>query len=151
MVYAAQIGYGDEMRNFFNLNIFHAIDDSGSIKMNNAAIRANENLVSSISFGIKPAESLVMNGEVAASVFSNDITSENLSEDKIKLPSFFFTLKIHHRLTGAARFALAFTPNRYWNMRLGVRWGRARICNTWLFAADKRFYRIYCCAICKSA
>jgi len=121
-VYALQIGYGDEMRNFFNLNIFHAIDDSTSIKQNSLVPRANENFVTSVNFGFKPAESLVVNGEVAGSLFSHDITAEDLSDDKFKMPSFLFTLKSSSQVDGAARLFAVFTPNRYWNLKLGARW-----------------------------
>jgi hypothetical protein len=121
-VYAAQIGYGLETGNFVNLNLFHAIDDSTSIRRNNLTPYANENLVASINFGIAPIDELMINGEVAAGLFSNDITSKKFSDFKVKLPSFLFTLKNSSQVDGAAKLYVSLIPNRYWGLKMGVRW-----------------------------
>lgn len=122
IVYAAQLGYGNEMGNFINLNIFHAIDDSASIKRNSLTPNPNENLVSSISFGINPLDELLINGEIAGSAFTNNITAAKLSDEKVSIPSFFFSINNSSQVDGAARLSIMLTPSRYWGLRLGARW-----------------------------
>jgi hypothetical protein len=122
MVFSAQLGYGDESISFVNINLFHAKDDTNSINRNSLTPAANENLVTSLGFGVKVIDELSFNGEGALSLFSNDITAHTLSTTKVKLPQFLFTLRNSSQVDGAARLSMSLTPSKYWGLRLGARW-----------------------------
>jgi len=120
--FAASLGYGNMEKSFVNINLFHAIDDSNSIKRSSFTITPNENLVSSVDFAIQPMEEFTLSGEVAASAFSNDITSSKLTDDPVKVPSFFFTPRVSSQIDGAAKLSLNIKPSRYWSLILGSKW-----------------------------
>ena len=52
-VYGVSLGYGNLSKSFFNLNVFHAKDDSTSIESDSVLVAPNENLVGSVDFGIR--------------------------------------------------------------------------------------------------
>lgn len=120
MAYAASIGYGDESKSFFNINLFHAVDDSGSIKRDSATVSPAENLVGTVSFGIQIIPALHIRGEVGASAFSGDITSETI--DELSMPSFLFTPNISSRIDGAAKLSINITPSAKWSVVLSSQW-----------------------------
>ena len=122
MSFSAQIGYGNESKNFVNLNLFHAKDDTNSIIRNKYTPTPNENLVTSLGFGLKLIDEVSLNGESALGLYSNDITSNTLETNKVKIPAFLFTLRNSSQVDGAARLFINLTPSRYWALRLGARW-----------------------------
>jgi hypothetical protein len=119
-VYAASIGYGNESVAFFNLNLFHAKDDSNSIRRDSTTITPAENLVSSLKFGFQIVEELGLQSEVAVSAYSSNITAEKLSD--IKFPEFFFTPNASTRVDGAVRLQLLLKPSNFWSLRFNGQW-----------------------------
>lgn len=87
-VYAASIGYGNESVAFFTLNLFHAKDDSNSIKRDSLTINPAENLVGSLRFGFQIIEELNIQSEVAVSAYSSNLSAEKLTD--LNFPEFFF-------------------------------------------------------------
>jgi len=118
--YAASIGYGNEATNFFNINLFRAIDDTNSIKRDSSTITPNENLVGSISFGTQIIDELNINGEIGLSAFSSNITAESLKD--VSTSSFFFSPNTSSRLDGAAKLNINIRPSNAWSLRLSSRW-----------------------------
>jgi hypothetical protein len=119
-VYAASIGYGNESVAFFNLNLFHAKDDSNSIRRDSITISPAENLVSSLKFGFQIIEELNLQSEVAVSAYSSNTTAEKLSD--IKFPEFFFTPNTSTRIDGAVRLQLLLKPSNFWSLRFNGQW-----------------------------
>lgn len=119
-VYAASIGYGNESVAFFNLNLFHAKDDSNSIRRDSTTIAPAENLVSSLKFGFQIIEELSLQSEVAVSAYSSNTTAEKLSD--IKFPEFFFTPNTSTRVDGAVRLQLLLKPSNLWSLRFNGQW-----------------------------
>lgn len=119
-VYAASIGYGNESVAFFNLNLFHAKDDSNSIRRDSTTISPAENLVSSLKFGFQIIEELNLQSEVAVSAYSSNTTAEKLSD--IKFPEFFLTPNTSTRIDGAVRLQLLLKPSNFWSLRFNGQW-----------------------------
>ena len=119
-VYAASIGYGNESSAYFTINLFHALDDSTSIKRDSLTIAPAENLVSSLRFGVKIIEELNLQSEVAVSAYSSNITSEKLTD--ISIPEFLFTPNISTRVDGAVKLQLLIKPSSLWSVRLSGQW-----------------------------
>ena len=119
--YAFCIGYGNENNVFLNLNLFHAIDDTNSIRIDSIKPPANENFVVSANFGLSPLRTLTIKGEVALSAFTNDI---RLSEVRtgFAIPPFFFTPRTSSQLDGAAKLNVNLNTSRYWFLSLLSRW-----------------------------
>jgi hypothetical protein len=120
MAYAASIGYGDESKTYFNINLFHAIDDSASIIRDSATVSPAENLVGTVSFGIQVIPALSFRGEAGISAFSSDITAETISD--ISMPSFLFTPNLSSRIDGAAKLSINITPSGKWSVALSSQW-----------------------------
>ncbi len=120
MMYAFKIGYGNESVAYLDLNFTHTIDDSSSITPINISQTPSENFVTSVSFGLRVIEAIMLNGEVAVSAFSNDIRNESISE--INFPKIFFTPKVSSQFDGAAKFNITIDPLTFWSVRLGTKW-----------------------------
>ncbi len=119
-VYAASIGYGNESVAFFTLNLFHAKDDSTSIKRDSLTINPAENLVSSLRFGFQIVEELSIMSEVAISAYSSNISADKLTD--IDFPEFLFTPNISSRIDGAAKLQINFKPSNFWSLRFNGQW-----------------------------
>ncbi len=119
-VYAASIGYGNESVAFFTLNLFHAKDDSPSIKRDSLTINPAENLVSSLRFGFQIVEELSIMSEVAISAYSSNISADKLTD--IDFPEFLFTPNISSRIDGAAKLQINFKPSNFWSLRFNGQW-----------------------------
>lgn len=119
-VYAASVGYGNESVAFFTLNLFHAKDDSNSIRRDSLTINPAENLVGSLRFGFQIIEELNIQSEVAVSAYSSNLSAEKLSD--FNFPEFFFTPNISSRVDGAVKLQLNFKPSNYWSLRFNGQW-----------------------------
>lgn len=119
-IYAFMLGYGNEEKAFLNFNVVKAVDDSNSITPISFSERPIENLVGSASFGLRIIQPLFIKGEVAASLFSSDITARKVED--IKLPSSLFTPRTSSQVDGAARLSIDINPQTFWSLRLGTRW-----------------------------
>ncbi|MEJ5261522.1 MAG: hypothetical protein WHT45_02500 [Ignavibacterium sp.] len=119
-VYAASVGYGNESVAFFTLNLFHAKDDSNSIKRDSLTAKPAENLVTSLRLGFQLIEELSIQSEVAVAAYSNNLSAERLSD--LNFPEFFFTPNTSTRVDGAAKVQLFFKPSNYWSLRLTGQW-----------------------------
>jgi len=118
--YGTSIGYGDETKTFFNINIFHAIDDTTSLKQDSLLINPAENIVGTINFGIKIVSQFSIKGEFAMSAFSSNIYSQKIEE--INLPSFLYTPNISSRIDGAAKINFYIVPSNFWSITLSSQW-----------------------------
>ncbi len=118
--YAASIGYGDLSKSFFNINLFHAIDDSTSVISDSLMVSPNENLVGTFDFGIHFSPKILLRGEVGFSALSAN-TRSNKIED-LSLPSWLFTPNTSTCIDGAARLDLNIAPSKYWSLMLSSRW-----------------------------
>ncbi len=121
MAYAFSIGYGNIAESFFNVNVFHAIDDSNSVVTDSALTKPQENLVGSIDFGARFGEMITLDGEVGISLFSSNITADTF-DTGIKVPSFLFTPNASSRVDGAAKLNVNISPSRLWSLTLSSRW-----------------------------
>ena len=119
-VYGVSLGYGNESKSFLNLNLFHAMDDSLSVKSDSLLVSPNENLVGSLDFGIKMGKAVSVRGEVGVSAFSSDIRAENI--DEISLSPYLFTPNISTKVDAAAKLHLNIKPSKYWSVNLSSRW-----------------------------
>lgn len=119
-VYAASVGYGNESIAFLTLNLFHAKDDSASIKRDSLTINPAENLVTSLRFGFQIIEELSIMSEVALSAYSSNITADKLTD--LDFPEFLFTPNISSRIDGAAKLHINFKPSNYWSLRFNGQW-----------------------------
>lgn len=118
--YAASIGFGDPAKSYFNINLFHALDDSTSVQSDSLLVSPNENLVGSFDFGLALGSKVSMKGEVGFSAFSSDLRSESI--EIVSLPVWLYTPNTSTRIDGAARFDLNLIPSRYWSLMLSSRW-----------------------------
>lgn len=119
-VYAASIGYGNESVAFFTLNLFHAKDDSSSIRRDSLTVNPAENLVGSFRFGLQIIEELNIQSEIAVSAYSSNLSAEKLTD--LNFPEFFFTPNVSSRVDGAVRVQLNFKPSNYWSLRFNGQW-----------------------------
>ncbi len=118
--YGMSIGYGDESKNFFNINMFHAIDDSNSIKTDTMMVAPNENLVTTLGFGMQLGNAASVKGEVGVSAYTHDTKAEQV--DNVKIPEYVFTPNISSAADAAAKLSFNIKPSRYWSIRLLSRW-----------------------------
>lgn len=118
--YAFSIGYGNESVAFFDINLFHAIDDSNSIKRDSLVNKPAENLVGSLRFGFQIVEGLNIQSEIALSAYSSNILAERL--DDISTPEFFFTPNTSSQIDGAAKIQILLRPSNYWSMAFNAKW-----------------------------
>ncbi len=119
-VYAASIGYGNESVAYFTLNLFHAKDDSNSIKRDSLTITPAENLVGSLQFGLQIIEELNIQSEVALSAYSSNLSAEKIND--INFPESLFTPNISSRDDGAVRIQINFKPSNYWSLKFNGQW-----------------------------
>lgn len=119
-VYGVSLGYGNLSKSFFNLNVFHAKDDSTSIISDSTLVAPNENLVGSVDFGIRMGNAVTLNGELAMSAFSSDIGAEEL--DEISVPDYLFTPNYSSSVDVAAKMNMLIRPSKYWSVNLSSRW-----------------------------
>ncbi len=119
-VYAASIGYGNESVAYFTINLFHAKDDSNSIKRDSLTINPAENLVGSLRFGLQIIEELNLQSEIALSAYSGNLSAEKLSD--FNFPEFFFTPNTSSRFDGAVRLQINFKPSNFWSLRFNGQW-----------------------------
>lgn len=120
--YALSLGYGNISKSYFNVNLFHAKDDSASVKSDSIRVMPAENLVTSIDFGIKLGKYVSLNGEGAVSAFSSNLNSDALDNVKVNVPRFLFTPNASSRIDGAGKLSLDLNPSAYWSVSLGARW-----------------------------
>ncbi len=120
-MYSASIGYGDQEANFISLNLLHAVDDTGSVNTDSLYYAPEENLTTSISFGIKPAEAVRFKAEVAVSALSNNINSDEL-QDAPNIPNFLFTPRTSSQIDGAVKASLFIKPAKTWSFNINSRW-----------------------------
>lgn len=118
--YGALIGYGNETVAFLNIGLVRTYDDSSSINRISFSEAPIENLVGSLSFGLRIFRPLFIKGEVAASLLSSDITAEKVGS--VKIPEYIFTPRASTQLDGAAKFGIEIDPQTSWRLRLGARW-----------------------------
>jgi hypothetical protein len=118
--YAASIGYGNLSKSYFNINLFHAIDDSTSISADSLSITPNENLVASFDFGIAFGQYVSLRGEAGVSAFSLNTGAATI--DEISLPEFIFTPNYSTMIDGAAKLDINITPSKYWSLVLSSRY-----------------------------
>jgi len=118
--YAASIGYGDMSKSYFNINLFHAIDDSTSITTDSLSITPNENLVASFDFGISFGQYVSLRGEAGVSAFSLNTGASKI--DDIPMPELLFTPNYSSMVDGAAKLNLRVNPSKYWSLILSSRY-----------------------------
>jgi hypothetical protein len=118
--YAASIGFGNLSKTYFNINVFHAIDDSTSVKADTLSITPNENLVTSFDFGIRFGPYVALKAEAGISAFSSNTRAEKI--DELPIPELLFTPNNSSRVDGAARADLSITPSKYWSVILSSRY-----------------------------
>lgn len=118
--YGVSLGYGNESKSFFNINVFHAMDDSTSVKSDSLLVAPNENLVGSVDFGIQMGKVVSVRGEVGVSAFSCDIRAEEI--DEISVSPYLFTPNISTKVDAAAKLHLNIKPSKYWSVSLSSRW-----------------------------
>jgi hypothetical protein len=118
--YAASIGFGNLSKTYFNINVFHAIDDSTSVKADTMMVTPNENLVTSIDFGFRLGRFVTLRGEAGISAFSSNTRAEKI--DGLPIPELLFTPNNSSRVDGAARADLSITPSKYWSVILTSRY-----------------------------
>lgn len=121
MAYAFSLGYGALSESYFNINIFHALDDSNSVVTDSALTEPQENLVGSIDFGARLGETISFDGEVGVSLFSSNITADTF-QTGITVPKFLFTPNASTRVDGAAKLNVNIVPSRFWSLALSARW-----------------------------
>ncbi len=119
-VYGVSLGYGNLSKSFFNLNIFHAKDDSTSIQSDSTLVAPKENLVGSVDFGIRMGNAVTLKGEVAMSAFSCDIGANEL--DEFSVPEYLFTPNFSSGVDMAAKMNMLIRPSKYWSVNLSSRW-----------------------------
>lgn len=119
-VYAASIGYGNESVAYFTINLFHAKDDSNSIKRDSLTINPTENLVGSLRFGLQIIEELNLQSEIALSAYSGNLSAQKLSD--FNFPEFFFTPNTSSRVDGAVKLQMSFKPSNFWSLRFNGQW-----------------------------
>ena len=119
-VYGVSLGYGNLSKSFFNLNIFHAKDDSASIQSDSTLVAPKENLVGSVDFGIRMGNAVTMKGELAMSAFSFDIGAPEV--DEFSVPEYFFTPNYSSGIDMAAKMNMLIRPSKYWSVNLSSRW-----------------------------
>lgn len=120
--YAVSLGYGNLSKSYFNINLFHAKDDSTSVKSDSVRVMPAENLVTSVDFGIRFGEYVTLRGEGALSAYSSNLNSEKLDNVKVDVPGFLFTPNASSRIDGAGMLSLDINPSAYWSVSLGARW-----------------------------
>lgn len=120
--YAVSLGYGNLSKSYFNINLFHAKDDSTSIKSDSVNVKPSENFVTSVDFGIRFGEYVTLRGEGAVSVFSSNINSEKLDNVKVNIPELLFTPNASSRIDGAGLLSIDINPSAYWSVSLDTRW-----------------------------
>lgn len=120
--YALSLGYGNLSKSYFNINLFHAKDDSTSVKSDSVRVMPAENLVTSVDFGIRFGEYVTLRGEGALSAYSSNLNSEKLDNVKVDVPEFLFTPNASSRIDGAGMLSLDINPSAYWSVSLGARW-----------------------------
>jgi len=119
-VYGVSLGYGNMSKSFLNLNVFHAKDDSTSIKSDSILVTPNENLVGSIDFGVQLGKAINVRGEVGMSAFSSDISAQEV--DEISVPSYLFTPNFSTKVDVAAKLNMNIKPSKFWSVNLSSRW-----------------------------
>ncbi|MFO7829029.1 MAG: hypothetical protein R6V23_10435 [Bacteroidales bacterium] len=119
-VYGVSLGYGNLSKSFFNLNIFHAKDDSTSIQSDSTLVAPKENLVGSVDFGIRMGNAVTLKGEVAMSAFSCDIGATEV--DEFSVPEYLFTPNFSSGVDMAAKMNMLIRPSKYWSVNLSSRW-----------------------------
>jgi len=119
-IYGVSLGYGNLSRNFFNLNVFHAKDDSASINSDSTLVAPNENLVGSVDFGIRMGNAVTLKGEFAMSAFSSDMGAVEV--DDISIPDYLFTPNYSSSVDMAAKLNMLIRPSKYWSINLSTRW-----------------------------
>jgi hypothetical protein len=120
--YAVSIGYGNLSKSYFNINLFHAKDDSTSVKRDSININPSENIVTSVDFGICIGKYITLKGEGSVSAFSSNLRSEKLDNIKENIPELLFTPNASSRIDGAGLLSIDITPSAYWSVSLGTRW-----------------------------
>ncbi len=120
--YALSLGYGNLAKTYFNINLFHAKDDSTSVKADSVRVKPAENLVTSLDFGVKIGEVVTVRAEGAVSAFTSNVNAGEIDAIKVKLPSMLFTPNASSRADGAGNITIDLTPSRFWSMTLGARW-----------------------------
>ncbi|MDA3927898.1 MAG: hypothetical protein PF541_03005 [Prolixibacteraceae bacterium] len=118
--YAVSIGYGNTSKAYFNINIFHAVDDSTSVKADSLIITPNENLVSTFDFGFSFSQYVSLRGEIGVSAFSLNTKATKL--DEIQIPDLLFTPNNSTQIDGAAKLNLSITPSKYWSVIISSRY-----------------------------
>ncbi len=116
-----KIGYGKEEGTFVDLNVVRVIDDSSSISFSPVSLPAVENAAGSVAFGFSIADAVRVKGEVAASVFSNDLRSEQ-TDFKIGPLKNLFTPRYSSQFDGAATLGLIVKPSSSFVVGVNGKW-----------------------------
>ncbi len=117
------IGYGKPAKNDIKINIAYSADDSSSVLGEDSLrLSPQENLITSLSFAVKPNSWISMDGEAAASLFSSDTRLPSI-DSMLHLPSFFaFTPRLSTQVDGATRFSIKITPSKEWSVNADAKW-----------------------------
>lgn len=116
--FAAKIGAGELSGFHIALNVMYAIDDSNSIRALANTLPPSENLAASLAFGFPITERVDINGEIGASLFSNDIRSPKVND--LDLP--IFTARFSTQVDGAATLSINTRPIDDLTIGLNGRW-----------------------------
>ncbi|HEY6953079.1 MAG TPA: hypothetical protein VI758_11770 [Bacteroidota bacterium] len=120
-MWGGRIAYGRENGFLVGLNLWHAIDDSNSIRATPAGVAPTENLVSSVNLSFPLAGDVVrFSTEIAAAGFSNDIRIDEISGGG-PLRS-LFRARGSSQVDGAAKATVNIAPTRFFALRLGTQW-----------------------------
>ena len=150
-MWGGKIGYGRDNGFVVGLNVWHAIDDSNSIKGAPAGVAPTENLVSSLNLSFPISGNLLQfSSEIAVGAFSNDIRVAEVSGGG-PIRS-LFTARWSSQVDGAAKAALRIAPANSFALQLGAQWvgpgfvslGYAQLPNDmfqWTIAPSFKFYQ----------
>ncbi len=148
-MWGGKIGYGRENGFMVGLNVWHAVDDSTSIRGTPAGVAPTENLVSSLNTSFPLAGNVLQfSAEVAAAAFTNDIRIAEINGGGPV--SSFFKARGSSQVDGAAKASINIAPSHSYSVRLSSQWvgpgfvslGYAQLPNDvfeWTVAPSARF------------
>lgn len=119
-----KIGYGDDGGAYLTLNTAFTTDDSTSIRRDSITPTPQENLVTSLSFGLPLFDNVFkLTGEFAVGAFTSNTQAPLIdSANRVDIQESVFTANISTNVDAAARAGIMLTPSQYWNIRADVQW-----------------------------
>lgn len=119
-LFGAKLGFGDWEKEYCDINLIRAVDDTTTIAIIEGTPPANENLVLSAQAGVRITERAMLRLEVAGSLFSNDLRSEIVKD--APMPRALFTPRYSSQADLAATFNLNAKLADDLSLALNARW-----------------------------